>query len=139
MGKVYEPKIVEEGYIDKVRNLLSVKESELPDEAVSSKMIIGMAELAVIKRVPNFAIVEEERKMELEAAVMYYACYLLCPTIANRIKNKVGTIDVRWEKAKVDWEEAAERFLALFEDLMDDFDSVGDSDLFRIAKMGGGI
>jgi len=57
----------------------------------------------------------------------------------NRIKYKVSTIEVKWEKLKTDWEKRAEEFLALYEEALSQIETVdvvtAQSEIFAIAKM----
>lgn len=133
-------KILKEGFEDSIRNRLGVKKSELSDEDINDKFIAQLAETVTIKRVPDYESITDERDlMFLESAVSYYICYLLAPTMPNRIKYKVSTIEVRWEKLKTDWEKRAEEFLALYEDALSQIETVDvmttRSDIFAIAKM----
>lgn len=135
-------KILKEGFEDSVRTRLGVKKSELSDEDIRDKFIAELAETVVIKRVPDYAsITDEKDQMFLESAVNYYICYLLAPTMPNRIKYKVSTIDLKWEKLKTDWEKRAEEFLNAYEDALSQIETVEvttvQSDIFRIAKLGG--
>jgi len=135
-------KILKEGFEDSVRTRLGVKKSELSDEDIRDKFIAELAETVVIKRVPDYAsITDEKDQMFLESAVNYYICYLLAPTMPNRIKYKVSTIDLKWEKLKTDWEKRAEEFLSAYEDALSQIETVEvttvQSDIFRIAKLGG--
>ena len=133
-------KILKEGFEDSVRTRLGVKKSELPDEDIRDKFIADLAETVVTKRVPDYeSIADEKDLMFLESAVNYYICYLLAPTMPNKIKYKVSTIEVKWEKLKTDWEKRAEEFLALYEDALSQIETVDvmttRSDIFAIAKM----
>ena len=135
-------KILKEGFEDSVRTRLGVKKSELSDEEIRDKFIAELAETVVIKRVPDYAsITDEKDQIFLESAVNYYICYLLAPTMPNRIKYKVSTIDLKWEKLKTDWEKRAEEFLSAYEDALSQIETVEvttvQSDIFRIAKLGG--
>ena len=133
-------KILQEGFEDSVRTRLGVKKSELLDEDIRDKFIAGLAETVVIKRVPDYeSITDEKDQMFLESAVNYYICYLLAPTMPNKIKYKVSTIEVKWEKLKTDWEKRAEEFLALYEEALSQIETVDvvtvQSEIFAIAKM----
>lgn len=138
MNEAYE--ILQDGFEDSVRTRLGVKKSELPDEDIRDKFIAELAETVVKKRVPDYKeITDEKDKMFLESAVNYYICYLLAPTMPNRIKYKVSTIEVKWEKLKTDWEKRAEEFLALYEEALSRIESVPvvttQAEIFAIAKM----
>jgi len=133
-------KILKEGFEDSVRTRLGVKKSELPDEDIRDKFIADLAETVVTKRVPDYeSIADEKDLMFLESAVNYYICYLLAPTMPNKIKYKVSTIEVKWEKLKTDWEKRAEEFLALYEEALSQIETVDvitvQSEIFAIAKM----
>lgn len=135
-------KILKEGFEDSVRTRLGVKKSELPDEDIRNRFIADLAETVVIKRVPDYdKITDEKDLMFLESAINYYICYLLAPTMPNKIKYKVSTIEVKWEKLKTDWEKRAEEFLALYEEALSQIETVNvvipQSDIFRIAKLTG--
>lgn len=136
-------KILQEGFESSVRTKMGVKSSELKTEDINDKFVAGLAENVVIKRVPDYeSIVDPVDLMFLESAVIYYICYLLAPTMPNKIKYKVSTIEVKWEKLKTDWEKRAEEFLIAFEEALSQIESVSvvtiQSDIFRIAKLGGG-
>lgn len=133
-------KILQEGFEDSVRTRMGVKELELPDIDIQNKFIAELAEIVTIKRIPDYEKIEDERDlMFLESAVIYYICYLLAPTMPNKIKYKVSTIEVKWEKLKTDWEKRAEEFLALYEETLSQIESVNvvitQSEIFKIAKM----
>ncbi|SNS22172.1 hypothetical protein SAMN05446037_100689 [Anaerovirgula multivorans] len=137
---MYEPKILTEGFETEVRSKLSVKKSELSDQSIQSKGVAGLSESMVIKRVPAYStITDESDLMFLEAAVQYYMSYLLCLTMANRLKHKVSTIEVSWERSKVDWQALAAEFLGLFEHALANIETVEvvvpDSALMALAKM----
>ncbi len=133
-------KILKDGFEKSVRTRMGVKESELPDEDINDKFIAGLAETVTIKRVPDYEkITDEKDLMFLESAVIYYTCYLLAPTMPNKIKYKVSTIEVKWEKLKTDWEKRAEEFLISYEEALSQIETVSvvttQSEIFRIAKM----
>ncbi len=133
-------KILKDGFEKSVRTRMGVKESELPDEDINDKFIAGLAETVTIKRVPEYEkITDEKDLMFLESAVIYYTCYLLAPTMPNKIKYKVSTIEVKWEKLKTDWEKRAEEFLISYEEALSQIETVSvvttQSEIFRIAKM----
>lgn len=135
-------KILQEGFEDSVRTKMGVKSSELKTEDINDKFIATLAENIVIKRVPEYEQIKEPVDlMFLESAVINYICYLLAPTMPNKTKYKVSTIEVKWEKLKTDWEKRAEEFLIAFEDALSHIESVNvktvQSDIFKIVKLGG--
>lgn len=134
--------ILQQGFEDSIRTKLGVKNSELTDGSINNKFISKLAESVVIRRLPNYIEIKDELDlMFLESAVLNYICYLLAPTMPNKIKHKVTTIEVKWETLKTDWAKRAEDFLEAYEndlDMLDMLETSGDSHIFAIAKMGGG-
>lgn len=137
-----EYRILKDGFEESIRTKLGVKSSELSDLSINNKFISKLSESVVIKRIPNYIEIEDELDlMFLESAVLNYICYLLAPTMPNKIKNKVTTIEVKWETLKIDWVKRADDFLDAYEEdliALDMLESSGDSQIFAIAKMGGG-
>lgn len=104
--------IVVAGYESEIRALFGVDELDLPDDAIQQRAIIDMAVLEIKTRVPAWASIEDESDLlRLQNAVNNYACYLLCPSMDQRLNYKVKTMDTSWEKQKTDWEAKAARFL----------------------------
>lgn len=133
------PKILQVGYEDAVRAKLGVKESELPNSVINQRLIVDLAEIIIIKRVPDYAsITDETDLLMLENAVVAYICYLLAPGMARRVNQEVTTIDVKWKKDKVDWSAKAHEFLVEVEQSLGNIVSVSvmmdDDILFGIAK-----
>lgn len=139
------PDILQVGYEDTIRSRLGVKASELPDSEINQRLIVDLAEATIKERVPGWASVTEVRdSLLLENAVVSYISFLLCPSMARRLNKKVATIDVKWEKDRVDWDERAQQFLAEVDTSLMDITSVevatfGDSDLFAVVKSDGTV
>jgi hypothetical protein len=105
--------ILEPGFENLVRAKLGVSEYELPDSDINNIFISEVAESVIKKRVPDYKLItDEEDLLYLKNAVLSYICYLLAPSMPNRIKIDVQTIDTRWRKDKVDWEANAQKYLA---------------------------
>lgn len=119
------PEILETEYEKAIRTKLGVKQSELSDDDINQPMVLDMAEAVVKKRVPEYAtITEPTDKLFLQNAVVSYICYLLCPSMTNRVKHKVATLDVKWEKSKVDWAEKSLEYLSDFEEALTNIETV---------------
>ncbi|GEA16753.1 hypothetical protein E308F_29990 [Moorella sp. E308F] len=116
--------ILTEGYEDLVRSRFGVDDSDLPNQAINSPLIAGLAEVVVKKRVPDYAAASEEDKLYLQNAVIAYICYLLAPSMPMRVNVEVQTLDTRWKKGKVDWTQAAKDFLNDFEFFLSQITSV---------------
>ena len=134
--------ILQEGFEKSVRTKLGVKVSEVSNDDINDKFVAKLAESVVIRRIPNYSsITEADRLFFLESAVLNYICYLLAPTMPNKIKYKVSTIEVKWETLKTDWDKRAQYFLEAYESDLEQLDmtvNTGDSRIFAIAKLGGG-
>lgn len=130
------PVILGTGYEEMVRAKFGVKKSELPDEEIAQPLMVDLAEAMVIQRVPDYDQVSGIDQLFLQNAALSYLCYLLCPGMARRLNVKVTTIDIRWEKERVDWEQMAQDFLAEFEQALSQITSVAvvgaDSELVGI-------
>ncbi len=137
----YEPVILTTpGYEKLVRSKLGAKENEIPNDDINQDLIIGIAEAAVIKKVPDFAVITSEMdKLYLKNAAIAYICYLLAPSMSRRVNIEVHTIDVKWKKDKVDWEQRAQEFISEFNDSLANISSVEvvgyDCTLFRIVPL----
>lgn len=136
------PKILQVGYEDSVRSKLGVKASELANDIINQPLIVDLAESVIVKKVPDYATITDEADLLfLQNSVVSYICYLLAPTMAQRVKQEVSTLDVKWKKGKVDWEARAQDFLAESELSLNNITSIeiysGKSVLFGIIKAGG--
>lgn len=134
------PNILQEGYEKAIRSKLGAKESELPDEEINQPLFVDLAEATIAKRVPSYAsITDPVEQLMLQNAVVAYVCYLIAPSMARRVNQKVSTLDMRWEKEKVNWTDRALEFLAECEQSLGMIESVEintghDSILMGIAK-----
>lgn len=117
--------VLKNGFEEDVRNKLGVTDEVLPDSAINSSMVSGMAIAVVKKRVPTFSDITDETDLFfLEAATVAYTCYLLAPSMPNRIQIEVSTLDVKWKYARVDWAQREQDFLMEFESYLDSISSV---------------
>lgn len=108
--------ILTAGYEKTVRSKLGAKESELPDDEINQPLVVDLAEAIVTKRVPEYySITDAVDLLLIQNAVVSYICYLIAPSMGRRVNQEVSTIDVKWKKEKVDWDERAQQFLADYE------------------------
>ena len=104
--------ILEPGFENLVRIQLGVSEYELSDADINNISISELAESVIKKRVPDYKLITDESDLlYLKNAVISYICYLIAPSMPNRIKIDVQTIDVRWKKDKIDWDANAQTYL----------------------------
>ncbi|MEK5060940.1 MULTISPECIES: hypothetical protein [unclassified Paenibacillus] len=108
--------ILTTGYETVVRSKLGAKESEVPDTDINQPLFVDLAEAIVIKRVPEYSSITDAVDLLLiQNAVVSYICYLIAPSMGRRVNQEVSTIDVKWKKERVDWDERAQQFLADYE------------------------
>lgn len=137
------PVFLQSGYEDSVRSKLGVKTGELPNEVINNRLILNLAESRILKRVPDYAaITDDSEKLMLEGAIVSYICHLLAPSMPRRLNVSVQTIDVRWTKDKVDWNELALLYLAEVDAQLQEITSVAvdvqaDSSLGDIIRPNG--
>lgn len=137
------PLILQPGYENTVRLRLGVKQSELPDLDIQDRLVTDLAEAITINRIPNYNLITDQKDLLfLQNAVINYICYLLSPSMARRVNQEVSTIDVKWKKDKINWEERAEKFLIDFENAVNSITSVEvltgeDSIIFGIVSSTG--
>lgn len=133
-------KILPAGFEDLVRSRLGVDEEDLNNFDVNNPFVSDLAEEIVIKRVPEYAsITDSSDLLFLKQAVVSYMCYLLCKTLPLRLNKEVQTIDVKWKKYNIKWDELEARFLDDFETSLLNIESVPvelgyDSTLIAIAS-----
>lgn len=110
--------ILGEGWEERVRNALGVKEAYLPDSAINRPEIIKIAEANITKRVPNYAALTGTDKVYLEAATVYECATLLCDEMPTRMPTQQvsphleSRIDVKWDKKKKQLEDKRDTYLA---------------------------
>lgn len=129
--------IVTQGFEQDVRAKLAVKPSELPDDVINQPSILGIAEAMIVRKLGGdiSGYTEPEQLLLLHSATIALICYRLCPTMANRLKTDVTTLDVKWKRGKVDWEKVAEGLMAEVEELIAELDMEGYTiKNFAIAK-----
>lgn len=108
-----------------VRAKLGVYDDELSDVDLNMPLIKDLAEAVVAKRVPNYAsITDAIDTLYLQNATVAYICYLVAPSMPRRLNTEVSTLDTKWKKDKVNWEEMALRFLAEFEESLQSMTTV---------------
>lgn len=111
--------ILQPGFEAAVRSKLGVSQKELPDNEINVPFLVDRAEADVIRRVPGYAeITDTLDKLNLQDAAITYLAMMIAPSMARRLKYKVKTIDVSWEKEKVDWESFADRLRDEYEGLI---------------------
>lgn len=118
-------KFLQTGYAGTIRSKLGVTAGELPDDVINQRVVIDLAESTILKRVPSYDdITDDTDALLLEGAILSYACYLLAPGMVRRLHTEVTTVDVRWKKDKVNWNDLAQTFLAEVESQLSQITSV---------------
>lgn len=118
-------KILDEGYEIAVRSKLGIDELDLPNEEINQPLIAQLAEEVVAKRVPNYVLITDTSEwLFLQNAAVSYICYLLAPSMPQRINIEASTIDNKWKKSKTDWDKRADSLLNEFETSLNNVGSV---------------
>ena len=102
--------LTENGYCDRVRALLGVKEPYLKDSVINSPDFVTMSELNLIKLVPNYSDLEGTDKIMFESAVVYDLAARLCPSMKNRLPKKSAGVHYQSELS-TDWDKLREMLL----------------------------
>ncbi|BAU28154.1 hypothetical protein DFP93_101230 [Aneurinibacillus soli] len=111
--------ILQPGFEAAVRSKFGVSQKELPDSEINVPFLVDRAEADIIRRVPGYAeLTDPLDKLNLQGAAITYLAMMIAPSMARRLKHKVKTIDVSWEKEKVDWEAFAARLRDEYEELI---------------------
>jgi hypothetical protein len=127
-------------YYDSVRRRLGVTTTVVSNDDIDDEMILGLAEIEVIRLVPDYLSIEDESDLlYLRSSVITYIAYLLCPLCAAKSKIEVKTIDTSWKKDKVDWEQLCENLYSDFLKYLNKITTLSvnlnsDSTIFAIAK-----
>ncbi len=77
--------LTEEGWQNRVRNILGVDEAYLADSDIEKPDIINVAEANIIALVPGYASLEGDERIWLESATVCECAALLCPTLKVRV------------------------------------------------------
>lgn len=106
-----------ENFYDRVRSLLGIGNS-ITDEEIDLFENAPMAELKMVKRVPKYYFLDDEKYMLFESCIVYATCYALCPVVATRriTKQKDPSLEIQFATSTE--AKPCERFAALIEELL---------------------
>lgn len=122
---ILDCKILSVGFENEVRLKLGVEEDAVSDEELRSRFVCGAAERRIIKRVPDYKLItDEDELMFLELAVILQIAVDLCPSMPSRFNIEESTLDIRWKKGRINWEEKVLNLLAQLEDALSHITSV---------------
>jgi hypothetical protein len=82
----------------------------LPDTTIAQPEFITVAEAKIIEQIPDYASLQDDKKVYLEAAVVAECASLLCPGMPARLpKREQGPhetheLDIDWDKKKAEFE-----------------------------------
>ena len=80
--------LTEDGWQERVRNIIGVNESYLPDDDIEKPEIITVAEAYIIQIVPEYASLTGDKKVWLELATVCECAALLCPSMHARVPER---------------------------------------------------
>ena len=123
-----------------IRAKLGVFDDELPDEDLNMPLIKDLAEAVVAKRVPSYASISDNVDLlYLQNATVSYICFLVAPSMTRRLNTEVSTLDTKWKKDKVNWEEMAHKFMGEFEESLTNITTVevvaADTTNYKIVEL----
>jgi hypothetical protein len=105
-----------ENYYDVIRGKLGADDTELTDTEIDNTMFIEQTEFVIKKRVPDFlTITDAEDQFHIMMASLCYICAMLCPIMPRKVNKSVKTIDVTWDKFKMDYDALAMKLFGDFE------------------------
>lgn len=106
-----------DNFYDRVRSSLGIGNA-ITDEEIDLFENAPMAELKMVKRVPEYYFLNDEKYMLFESCIVYATCYALCPVVASRriTKQKDPSLEIQFATSTE--EKPCERFAALIEDLL---------------------
>jgi hypothetical protein len=102
--------LTEENWQQRIRDKLGVDAAYLPDTVIQQPDIITVAETNIIEQIPNYASLEDDKKVYLEAAVVCECAALLCPSMPARLPitqqgpHESHQLYIDWDKKKANFE-----------------------------------
>jgi hypothetical protein len=100
--------IVSSGWEQRVRDELGTDEIYVPDSFLRNQ--IGLAEANIIKFVPEWESMPDDKKIYIETAVICECAALVCPSMPARLPKKESGPHAAYE-LDVDWSELREILL----------------------------
>ena len=120
-----DSKILNEGFEDEVRLRLGVDEDILTNNELRSRFVYRAAERKIIKRAPDHKLITDENElMFLELAVILQIAVDICPSIPSRFNVEESTLDIKWKKGRINWEEKLLNLLSQLEGALSHITSV---------------
>lgn len=105
------------GWEQRIRDKMGVDTAYLPDSAVQQPDIITVAEANIIRQVPDYASLVDDKKVYLEAAVVCECAALLCPSMPARLPvreqgpSETHELNVDWDKKKAEFEAERDEYI----------------------------
>jgi hypothetical protein len=99
-----------EGWQQRIRDKMGVDAAYLSDSTLSQPDIITVAEANIIAQIPDYATLQDDKKVYLEAAVVCECASLLCPSMPARLPkkeqgpNETHELETDWKQKKVEFE-----------------------------------
>lgn len=113
-------KVLEIGYYeDELRSLLGVDALDLSDDEINKSMVCDLSEAIVLKRLTDYTLITDETELLfLKNAILAQVAATVCPSFARKLNEEVSTLDIKWKKAKINWDRKKDEFLALVEEML---------------------
>jgi hypothetical protein len=98
------------GWETRIQKKMGVDPAYLPETDIQQPEVITVAEANIIAQIPDYATLQDDKKVYLEAAVVCECASLLCPSMAARLpKREQGPhetheLEIDWNKKKAEFE-----------------------------------
>lgn len=106
-----------DGWQQRIRDRFGIDAAYLPDSAIEQPDCITVAEANIIEQIPNYASLDGNKKVYLEAAVVCECCILLCPGMSTRLPKKEQgphashELTIDWDKKKTEFIEERNKYI----------------------------
>jgi len=110
--------LTDEGWQERVREVIGVDQAYLPDSTLEKKDVVDIAESNIIELVPDYETIPEDKKVYLESATVCECAVLVCDSMPARLPVKESgphatyEVDIDWAKRKSELADKRDIFLS---------------------------
>ena len=116
--------LIEDGFESRIRSKMGVSSHYLSDEDIQKPEIIGVAEANIITMVPDYADLDGNARVYLEAAVVLECCVLIAPSMSIRLPKKESgphaghELWINWENKKLEFIDERDGYIGKIYDIL---------------------
>lgn len=103
VAKVPNKILIGDTYHEEIRGRLGVDDSIVTDVDIDAPSVLPIAEVRIIKDVPNYESLTGDDQLYLYAAAVSLVAAILAPSMGARIKKSKKDFDFTIENEKVNW------------------------------------